>query len=334
MSLPPDQWGTIECPGPTKEQKVAAAERRRMEEDKDNGISCQHCLKFFDETSSFLRHIGHHKTCKLSYDDEWIARLRRKNRLRSRRNSYHWMKKNNPGMYKKMREESKAKNPNNQKKYYVPDSVKQTHNGRLFEKVFKVVFDKCIADSRGKLQEMAKRKNFLHDYAVDIALDDVFEHSIGDAFQFDENASEKEQWTRGFENLEEIFNQKLTEIHLRNIGIYISDRLTDLKNYRGGLYFKALNKAFREIYNAIDFKILLEGLEDVALDVVFDSMVMDFEDNEDLEAYLEKSYSRVFLDELLRKDTGDETTLEVSLELLICGYIEKILEKIDHLDDD
>ena len=46
-----------------------------------------------------------------------------------------------------------------------------------------------------------------------------------------------------------------------------------------------------------------------------------------VEAYFEKSYSRVFLDELLRKNTGDETTLEVSLEHLIRGYIEKILEK-------
>ena len=58
------------------------------ESDENNGGSCTHCHKSFDNLGSFLRHVSHSKLCKASYDADYLKELKMKSKRNSRKKFY------------------------------------------------------------------------------------------------------------------------------------------------------------------------------------------------------------------------------------------------------
>ena len=61
--------------------------------DKGRPIDCNVCLKEFDNTCQFLKHVSHSKGCLKGHDPKVIEKLKRESRLRSKRN---WARRNKP----------------------------------------------------------------------------------------------------------------------------------------------------------------------------------------------------------------------------------------------
>ena len=115
-------------------------------EDNDVGGICDHCQKSCQTIHTFLRHVSHSESCKASYSQDFLEKLRKKAKRISKRKFYRNLsKRQKDERYEREKHWRKA----NAKKRYVARSTYKYDDGKEFESVFKSQFD--IAKNHVKL---------------------------------------------------------------------------------------------------------------------------------------------------------------------------------------
>ena len=279
----------------------------RLVNSKGDSFPCKHCITPFNNASQLLRHLSHNKLCKSDYGEEFVEVMRRESRCNSKRK---WWEANKD----KLKTEGKIKS------YYVPNSVKLSESGRAFNTVFRQVFQGYLEQARKDVKlHGEERWRFVTNEDTDTALADTFtahtweldmETEMVRAKEFD--GPEEEILQHVFTRLEAKFKFHLTF----NTGSKVCRWEKRKENIiEKELFPHSQNKAFRLFYNERDFKDLFEASKTTILDELFFKLVTTenyFNDEEDLEKSMEKTYSSLLREEVIRrsKESGLETKLK------------------------
>ena len=255
-------------------------------EEADGDGKCKHCLRDFESTSSFLRHVTHSKPCLLAHEPNFIDHLRRDCKRASRLKSYH-LYANGPNK-EKYKEDRKKRRQERKEAYYVQNKIKHTDAGLKFEQVFQTVFERLVDDAKIKLEILSEKQYLLSMTAEEDALDTVFEEKVFGAFKrlndlihynhtsgisFDMDVDEETRYLKFvFEELEGQFKNEWEKQHEKYKDGWVWDKFHDLRH---AFFPFAVNKAFREIYDEDSFKSLYEKACDNALDTIFLKLIPD-----------------------------------------------------------
>ena len=93
-------------------------------EDIEDPENCKQCLKTFENLQKFLMHVTQSKACLGAHDPQLIKSLKRKSRIRTKRN---WYQQNKEELKKKRDSNKKASGPSCK---YIPVSEKQSAAGK------------------------------------------------------------------------------------------------------------------------------------------------------------------------------------------------------------
>ena len=286
----------------------------RLVNSNQDSFPCKHCFKPFNNASQLLRHLTHNKLCQSEYGEDFVGVMRRESRCNSKRK---WWEAN----------KDKLKTEGKRKSYYTPNKVKISESGRAFNTVFRQVFQRYLEQARKDVKMHAeKRWLFVTNEDTDKALDETFieytweldmEREMAKAKEFD--GPEEEILQHVFSRLEAKFKFHLTfdtgakVSHWRKYREYIIEK---------ELFPHSQNKAFRLFYNEKDFKDMFEESKSDILDEVFFKLVTTenyFNDEEDLEKSMEKAYTSLLREEVIRKskESGLETKLNTLMQAIM-----------------
>ena len=298
-----------------------------------------HCLRDFEEDSTFLRHVTHSKGCLLAHDEEFINSLRKDCKRRSRLKSYH-RQANGPNKdeYKEERKKRRLENP---KKYYVPNKIKHTVTGIRFGEVFQSVFEKQVTSAKTKLEVLSESQKILSELAAEKAMDYVFEEHVfkemklldyfvrtgvhkATAIKLDMDVDEETRYLKFvFRQMEVEFKCEWDREHINFKNGWVWDKNNEL---RANLFPFALNKAFLEIYKEEAFKKLYQLSEDNALDIIFLQLTPDgYFPAEGSWQNLEFKMIEAF--GTIRKEEMTKIVSETDLLVRMDSLMEKILKK-------
>ena len=214
----------------------------------------------------------------------------------------------------------KIKTEGKRKSYYVPNKVKCSESGRAFNTVFRQVFQGYHEQARKDVKMHGeKRWLFVNNEDTNTALDDTF---IGRTWELDmETEMVRAKELDGPE--EEILQHVFTRLEAKfkfHLTFNTGSKVCRWEKRKENIIEKELfphsqNKAFRLFYNEGDFKDLFEASKTTILDELFFKLVTTenyFNDEEDLEKSMEKTYSSLLREEVIRrsKESGLETKLK------------------------
>ena len=227
----------------------------------EGGGFCKHCHKNCDTLGTFLRHVSHSKTCKSTYDQDYIAKLRQKSKVLSKRKYYRKLsKEEKTERYKQERPRRLEK----AKKSYVPNSTKHTYEGRSFEKLVKKTFTEVMNKTELDLKDLAPKIDFLELNVYEKAIDKVFNEDVFKIFSKYEESENFELSDLTFESLqhslEKALEERTTESKKQEYEGWTNFIMNQTFN---GLYFSTLNKAFLQNYNET-FKNICEHARDAS----------------------------------------------------------------------
>lgn len=232
--------------------------------EEDIGGICDHCLKRCQSLHTFLRHVSHSKSCKLSYDQDYLDQLKKKAKVISKRKFYKSLSKNEK---KRRYDQEKEWRCKNAKKRYVPKWKFRTEEGRAFENIFKQMFDIASKETETKLEEMAKKVEYLDDISCGETMEFVFSDVLDKMTQTDNDCCNEEEFDYGKldDILEEKFEEKWKKSRIEEQKCWSAKALADILE---NLYFSTLNKAYLE-YCTDEYKELFKKAEDISMDKVF-----------------------------------------------------------------
>ena len=290
---------------------------RFVNEHANKRCSCNYCFKNFGNASEFFRHVTHAKSCSNHYGDIYLKAMRKEFRRNSKRKWYDANKDNISF--------------ENKKSYYVPQSKRHTKEGRAFEHVFRSIFEEFRKAARDRIEDFASDKtNFVNDEDVDKALDKVFDmvdtwdsQLLGNGYEFiPEKETEEETLNIYFKALEEKFNIK--KDWNANDRAYHWKKMQEYK-IGSDLWSYCSNRAFLTIYDAEQFKQMLETSQDSALDEVFFKLIptkdyfKDDIDDAELEIKMSMAYSEHLDKELIKK--SEENGISSKIRTLMEGIM-------------
>ena len=112
---------------------------------------CKHCHKACVSLQQFLRHVSHSNSCKLSYGQDYLDKLRKESRINSKRQYYNRLSDDEK---KRRYDKEKFWRCANAKKRYVPTRNFTTKEGRTFEYIFKRLFDIVLEETKAEIQNV------------------------------------------------------------------------------------------------------------------------------------------------------------------------------------
>ena len=142
--------------------------------------TCDHCKKF---CPSLAAHIGHSKLCKIAYGQDNYEKLKKESRILSKR---RYRKNLSDDVKKRRYAQEKVRRCANSKKRYVPIGTFTSDKGRMFENMFKRIYDIVIEETNPKILEIVEKEDPDFDVftthgstkTVDSAMDWVFQTGL------------------------------------------------------------------------------------------------------------------------------------------------------------
>ena len=300
---------------------VPLAARRFVNTNENKRVMCNHCLKWCDNVSQFIRHVTHAKRCLESYDPIFIKEMKGESKLNSKRK---WKWANSEAINENQRG-AKAK------KYYVTNKVKCSPEGTAFRHVFHPIFEELFKAAKEKIEAHGKEHSFLTKLDVDKAMDKAFTWGLMEEVL-------KESPSYGGPRKEELAEEAILPAVFQSMeAMYKGDtnfqsslrrldwKRATLSRFEARLYENALNKAYLELYDQEKIKTFRDESVDPALDFVFLELIVAdgnyFNDRNDLEPQLEFQFNTQMRAETARRITATEVPSKLKT------LIETILKK-------
>ena len=294
---------------------VPLAARRFVNTNENKRVMCNHCLKWCDNVSQFIRHVTHAKLCLESYDPIFIKEMKGESKLNSKRK---WKWANSEAINENQRG-AKAK------KYYVTNKVKCSPEGTAFRHVFLPIFEELVKAAKEKIEAHGKEHSFLTKLDVDKAMDKAFTWGL-----MEEVIKESRKEELPDEAILPAVFQSMEAMYKGDTNFQSSLRRLDwkratLSRFEARLYENALNKAYLELYDQEKIKTFRDESVDPALDFVFLELIVAdgnyFNDRNDLEPQLEFQFNTQMRAETARRITATEVPSKLKT------LIETILKK-------
>ena len=283
---------------------VPLAARRFVNTNENKRVMCNHCLKWCDNVSQFIRHVTHAKLCLESYDPIFIKEMKGESKLNSKRK---WKWANSEAINENQRG-AKAK------KYYVTNKVKCSPEGTAFRQVFHPIFEELFKAAKEKIEAHGKEHSFLTKLDVDKAMDKAFtwglmEEVLKESPNYGgprkEELPDEAILPAVFQSMEAMYK---SDTNFQSILRRIDWKRATLSRFEARLYDTALNKAFLELYNEEkieQIKKFRDESVDPALNYVFLELIVAdgyyFNDIDELGIQLEDQFNRARRAETVRR---------------------------------
>ena len=300
--------------------KDALSAMRFVNEFEDKKCSCEYCFKAFDNVSVFFRHVSHAKLCLNHYGQEFVETMRSYLRNNSKRK---WLDANKDKIQQKPK-----------KSCYVPMSKRLTDQGRMFESMFRSIYNEFVEDVRDQIEDFYEdRSKFVTEEDIDKALDKTFDFTENSLFGYktdvlDEQNTEEEKLNVFFVELEKKFEKNA--LLIANTEENYWKKKSNLNTIGKELWTFSSNKAFFLLYKEEEFKELYNNKEDEVLDHLFLNLITtEHYFNEGLKApsdlYVERTLERTFF-ALMEKEVL-KTLEERGLSSRLRSLMEEIMKK-------
>ena len=306
----------------------------------DDGGTCAHCKRSFDNLSHFIRHVTHSKACKANYDPRAIESFKKTSRKITKQKWYHHRAHGSHS--KSFNEERKQRREKDKKIYYLPNNIKHSECGRAFESLFKAVFDNCLEEAKLMIEKQCNEQKSLMEEAFDEAMDTTFglkqydcPHSaiISAELQLEARKiedNEEQILEAAFQYLETNFNWRRGKILDDKRGKWKDYKFTDVSF---NLFPTALNKAFLSCYDKFEFKSLYERAIDNTLDMIFLTLIttegyFDYKGDDDLDSKMSNAYWSVMKVEV-KKLFDENTELQTAMKTVMEDILKKQFESYD-----
>ena len=237
---------------------ASSASSNSDSEDNDVGGICDHCHKSCQTIHTFLRHVSHSESCKASYSQFFLEKLKKKAKIISKRKFYRNLSKSEKDeRYEREKHWRRA----NAKKRYVAKWKYKYDDGKEFESVFKSQFDIATKEVEEKLGHISTKAEYLDWISEEKSIDYVFEKEIDKM----EDWSDEENFDyEKFEAiLEEKYEKRLEQTKHQEEETWKSCALSRILH---NFYFLTLNKAYLRYID--EFKKIYEEATEVSLDQV------------------------------------------------------------------
>ena len=235
------------------------------ESEDDIGGFCKHCSKNCDSLHTFLRHVSHSKLCKLSYEESFLDKLKKKAKILSKRKFYKSLSKSEK---KRRYDQEKDWRRANAKKRYVAKWKFTTDEGRAFDNIFKQKFDIASKETESRLQDMAKKVEYLDMISIDKTMDFVFKDGLDELIKTDCFTEEEFDCDKIEAFFDEKFEEKLPKLKNDEQECWSAQALDEILEK---FYFPTLTKAYLEHFND-DFKDLFSKTKESSMDKVFSNI--------------------------------------------------------------
>ena len=288
-------------------------------EDIPEAGSCKSCHKQHDTLSGFLRHVTQSKCCLDDYDPEYIEKLKRESRLRSKRrwHAKYWEPH--------LKHEQKNRRSSIENKH-VPVLERRSDGGRAFRNLYNSVFEKSIEKATTRMEDLSKKHvipSEISDDLTDDTLDIVFNQCDSVFTTIKKGASEFDTLQAAFRSIEAKFDDKFKATYMEmqeSWAVYTINEITL------DLFPNSLDRAYSTFYKSEKFKNCFLKSQDSVLDLIFLKLLVtdnyfQVDNMEHLEAALEKTFRRLFEEEL--EKNASECGLAQELETWIDALLEK-----------
>ena len=268
---------------------------------------CKPCLRTCNSLSQFIRHVTHSKLCKSIYEPDFILGMKQASREKSKR---EWVWAN--------WEEVKAKQKNNERKYYVTNKVRLSQPGRAFYRLFYKVFDEQFKAAKEKIENYGRQTSFLTASDIEKALDKTFQNGLFDVIIEERGNDDDDLLENVFSKLESWFEKECQSID-RDKSYHWRKQKHWL--FSDGLMTYCKNKAYLDVYKEEEFTALVEEALDEALDEVFLNRIT-------LEGYFKGKDLEYELENAVMNGVLHERVAEKSINNGTQGKIDDLIKQI------